>query len=163
MQVTHFKSYSKKDILSLTRIRKFETKIGERVHILKNADQIVQSIKETSANYIMFGIPEDIGIRANDGKAGADKAWQHFLHSFLNIQSNDFLMGENIMIAGYFDFSDLLNVIEKNAPGKEEQTDAYRHAVITIDEEVEGMVKLIVSENKIPIIIGGGHNNAYPL
>ena len=163
MQVRHFKSYSKKDLLSLTHIRKFETKIGERVQVLKNVDQLAQSFKESNANYILFGIAEDIGIRANEGKPGADKCWQAFLPSFMNTQSNDFLMGEDVMIAGYFDFSDLLTVIEQNAPGNDEKTDAYRHAVITIDEEVEGLVKLIVSENKIPIVIGGGHNNAYPL
>lgn len=163
MQVRHFKTYTKKDLLSLTHIRKFETKIGERVQVLKKADQLAESLKECNATYILFGIAEDIGIRANEGKPGADKCWPSFLPSFLNTQSNDFLMGEDVMIAGYFDFSDLLTVIEQNAPANEERTDAYRHAVNTIDEEVEGLVKLIVAENKIPIVIGGGHNNAYPL
>ena len=34
--------------------------------------------------------------------------------------------------------------------------------VSKIDEEVEEMVKIITQYEKIPIIIGGGHNNAYP-
>ena len=40
---------------------------------------------------------------------------------------------------------------------------AYRHAVHTIDEEVEPLIKLITAAGKIPIVVGGGHNNAYPL
>ncbi|HLO38896.1 MAG TPA: arginase family protein, partial [Lacibacter sp.] len=38
-----------------------------------------------------------------------------------------------------------------------------RHAVHVIDEEVEAMMKTISSAGKTPIVIGGGHNNAYPL
>src|SRR5438270_9755399 len=54
-------------------------------------------------------------------------------------------------------------MIDKNAYNSEEKIEAYRHAVLKIDEEVESLIKVIVSYNKIPIVIGGGHNNAYPL
>ena len=54
-------------------------------------------------------------------------------------------------------------MIDKNAQTEEEKLEAYRHAVNTIDDEVENLVKLITAANKIPIAIGGGHNNAYPL
>ncbi|MFZ4058297.1 MAG: arginase family protein, partial [Ferruginibacter sp.] len=32
-----------------------------------------------------------------------------------------------------------------------------------IDEQVENLIKWITAAKKIPIIIGGGHNNAYPI
>lgn len=32
-----------------------------------------------------------------------------------------------------------------------------------VDEDVEQLTKIITARNKIPIAIGGGHNNAYPL
>ena len=32
-----------------------------------------------------------------------------------------------------------------------------------MDEDVEQLTKIITARNKIPIAIGGGHNNAYPL
>jgi formiminoglutamase len=35
--------------------------------------------------------------------------------------------------------------------------------VNSIDDEVEHLVKMITAAKKIPIAIGGGHNNAYPL
>ena len=163
MPYQHFKFYNKQDILSLTQIRKFETKLGERINCLKDKNQWELSLKENSATYVIIGIPEDIGIKANQGLGGADSAWIPFLSSFLNIQSNDFLSGENILLLGHFDFSDLTKIIESNAATPDEKIEAYRHAVNVIDEEVENLVKTITQYKKIPVIIGGGHNNAYPV
>jgi formiminoglutamase len=159
----HLKIYNKQDILSLTRLRKFETKLGEVLLTANDPLHLESSLQQTTAKYILLGIPEAIGIKANDGMAGAETAWIPFLQSFLNIQSNDFLTGEDILLLGHFDFNDLQSLIEENAHGPEERTEAYRHAVITIDEEVEALIKLITAQQKIPIVIGGGHNNAYPL
>ena len=41
--------------------------------------------------------------------------------------------------------------------------EAYRHAVNKVDDEVEQLAKMITEAKKIPIVIGGGHNNTYPL
>ncbi|MBS1668424.1 MAG: formimidoylglutamase [Bacteroidetes bacterium] len=159
----HLKIYNKEDLLSVTHLRRFETKLGERLLVASNPGDIEQSLKETTAEYILLGIPEDIGAKANESIGGADSSWVPFLQSFLNIQSNDFLNGENIMLLGHFDFGDLQYLIETNAHDREEKIEAYRHAVSKIDEEVEQLIKTICSYQKIPIVIGGGHNNAYPL
>src|SRR6476661_5070932 len=163
MNLTHFKSYTKQDVLSLVKIRRFETKLGERVQVLSDPSAIVASLKNLTARYVIIGIPEDIGIQANYGTAGASTAWLSFLQSFLNIQSNDFFEGGEVAVIGHFDFGDIQFVIDKNAHTEEEKIEAYRHAVNAIDEEVEGLVKQITANNKIPIVIGGGHNNAYPI
>jgi len=163
MNCTHFKVYSKQDITSVTRLRRFETKLGERVQVLIDSSEIVQSIAALQSKYVVFGIPEDIGVQANYGTGGTSTAWLSFLQSFLNIQSNDFLTGEEIAVIGHFDFGDIQYLIDKNAHGTEEKVQAYRHAVNTIDEEVESLTKAIVAAGKIPIAIGGGHNNSYPL
>jgi formiminoglutamase len=163
VNLLHFKPYTKQDVLALTHLRKFETKLGERVEVLARATDVVEEIKNLDADYVVFGIAEDIGVKANYGLEGTNTAWESFTSSFLNIQSSDFLPGEEIAVIGFFDFSELEILIDKNAHDQEEKVQAYRHAVITIDEEVEGMVKLLVSAGKIPIVIGGGHNNAYPL
>lgn len=155
------KRFDKADILSLTHLRKFETKLGEIVLCDASGD-FEKTISETKARYIIFGIPEDIGVKANLGKGGANSAWFPFLDSFLNIQSNDFLSGENIFLAGYFDFSNAEKLINVNAATIEEKIIAYRSLVTKIDEAVEEIVKIISQNEKIPIIIGGGHNNAYP-
>lgn len=159
----HLKIYNKQDVLSLTQLRRFETKLGERMAVVNDAINIEMSLKETSAEYILVGIPEDIGIKANGQSGGADTAWLPFLQAFLNIQSNDFLEGSEILLLGHFDFGDIQFLIETNAHGESEKQEAYRHAVSTIDAEVEDLIRVIASLQKIPIVIGGGHNNAYPL
>jgi len=159
----HLKICNKQDVLSLTRLRRFETKLGERISVINNAENIEASLKESTAKFVLAGIPEDIGIKANDSTGGADTAWIPFLQQFLNIQSNDFLDGSEILLLGHFDFGDIQYLIDTTARGEEEKLEAYRHAVNTIDDEVESLVKIITESKKIPIIIGGGHNNTYPL
>ena len=158
----HFKYYNKQDILTLTKVRRFETKLGERIKCYGEKTSVEEALQQSDCNYILFGIPEDIGVKANQGIGGADSAWFPFLSSFLNIQSNDFFSGENVLLLGHFNITDHKLIIESNAATPDEKIEAYRHAVITIDEEVENLVKVITQHKKIPVIIGGGHNNAYP-
>jgi formiminoglutamase len=113
MDLSHFKICTKQDLLSLVRLRRFETKLGERVGMLDDAEPIAESIKNLKANYVLFGIPEDIGVQANYGVGGTSTAWLSFLQSFLNIQSNDFLGGEEIAVIGHFDFGDIQYLIDK--------------------------------------------------
>lgn len=159
----YFKFYSKKDVLAITRIRRFETKLGEKIQVVTNNNDLEESLATSDARFVLVGIPEDIGVKANHGLGGANTCWDPFLQAFLNIQSNDFLEGSNILLLGSFDFSEISKLIEGNAHGHEERIDAYRHAVHTVDEAVEPLIKLITQFNKIPIIIGGGHNNSYPI
>ena len=162
-ETRHLKVYSKKDILSLTRLRKFETKLGERILTAGDANNLEQSLKESTADFVLFGIPEDLGAKGNYGIGGTDTLWIPFLQSFFNIQSNDFLDGREVMVVGHFDFGDMQYLIDTTAKSPEEKIEAYRHAVNTIDDEVEHLVKLITESKKIPLVIGGGHNNTYPL
>ncbi|MES1219173.1 MAG: formimidoylglutamase [Bacteroidota bacterium] len=159
----HFKFYNKQDVLSLTKIRRYETKLGERLQTVPDPIEFESFLKTTNTKYFLIGIPEDIGIRANSGIPGADTVWLPFMQSFLNIQSNDFLSGDDIVLLGHFDFGDIQYLIDHNAHGDDEKLEAYRHAVNTIDDEVETLIKLITEAKKIPVVIGGGHNNAYPL
>lgn len=157
----HLKIYNKEDVLSLVKVRKFETKLGERIQVI-NRNDIEETLKNSKAKFVLFGIPEDIGVKANYGIGGAASNWYHFLHSFLNVQSNDFLDGQEILLIGHFDFSEIENLINTNATQGEERISAFRHAVTLIDREVEQLVHIITQNKKLPIAIGGGHNNSYP-
>jgi formiminoglutamase len=159
----HLKIYNKEDVLSLTRLRRFETKLGERLLLVDNAKMLERTLTTTKAKYVLFGIPEDLGGKGNFGIGGADTLWVPFLQSFLNIQSNDFFDGSEILLVGHFDFGDIEYLIDKTAKNEDEKIEAYRHAVNAIDDEVEHLVKLVTAAKKIPIVIGGGHNNSYPL
>jgi len=160
--LTHFKCYTKQDILASTKIRRFETKLGERLQVVSNIDNLENKLKTSKAKFVLFGIPEDIGVKANNGIGGADTSWHPFLQSFLNIQSNLFLDGDEIILLGHFDFSDVVKLIESNAHTEEERLQAYRHAVTIVDAAVEQLMHLITQNKKLPIVVGGGHNNAYP-
>jgi len=159
----HFKFYTKEDILSITKTRRFETKIGERVCTLDKQGEWPQVLTNSKAKYVIVGVPEDIGVMANYGTGGTDTAWLPFLSSFLNMQSNDFLVGDEILVLGHFDFGDIKYLIDSNAYNQDELINAYRHALEIIDAEVEDILKVIASCKKIPIVIGGGHNNSYPI
>ena len=45
-----------------------------------------------------------------------------YLQSFLNIQSSDFLLGDEVLLMGHFDFGDFQFLIDKNAHGEEERS-----------------------------------------
>ena len=162
-EMQHLKIYNKQDVLSLTRLRRFETKVGERLQVLTHQHDIEKSIAGSAAKYVLFGVPEDLGAKGNYGIGGADTLWVPFLQSFFNTQSNDFFDGSDVLVVGHFDFGDIQYLIDNTARGEDEKIEAYRHAVNTIDDEVEHLVKTITEANKIPVVIGGGHNNSYPL
>lgn len=159
----HLKLYNKADLLSLTKLRRFETKLGERIQVLKEGEDLQSALSNASVKYVLFGIPEDLGAKGNYGIGGTDTLWVPFLQSFLNIQSNDFFDGGDILLVGHYDFGDIQYLIDTTAKTNDEKIEAYRHAVNTIDDEVEHLVKLITENKKVPIAIGGGHNNSYPL
>ncbi|MDI9320039.1 MAG: formimidoylglutamase [Phycisphaerales bacterium] len=144
-------------LLPLVQKRKGEVKLGEQIQLLTPPSSWESSIQSCSAKYVLLGIPEDIGVRANAGVGGAHTAWLPFLQSFVNIQSSQEFSGAEILLLGSFDFSAWMQ------ESQEMNTAKLRALVEKIDEEVFPVIKTIVAANKIPIVIGGGHNNAYPI
>ncbi|MFZ9660733.1 MAG: arginase family protein [Chitinophagaceae bacterium] len=162
MKYFHF--YSKEEILRHTRIRKYETKLGEKIGTVNLSEPLTESLKKHNARYVIFGIQEDIGIRANCLRGTEKYVWKDFIDDFLNLQVIDAFSSDEILLLGVFDFSEVESLIEVYAKDSHESIDALRHAVANIvDEEVEAISKVITASGKIPIVIGGGQNNAYPL
>lgn len=128
-------------IKPLIRYRTGETKLGER---------IVPDWQNPTVQFVLLGIEEDIGVRVNHGIGGTHTAWQSFLAAFINIQSTDTVRGDEIGIFGHFNFDDLKDIIESKS-------------VEVIDNEIYVAIQQIVDSGKIPIVVGGGHNNAYPI
>src|SRR5690606_5919507 len=88
--------YSYKTIQKLINTRKGEAKFGEKVNYLDNIDDL----HSHPARYVLFGIPEDIGVRANFGKPGTAGASQACLKSLLNTQANRYKNPENVILLG---------------------------------------------------------------
>ena len=89
----NFNFLTKKESLAKVQQRDLESKLGEKISYYNNWTEIGQS----ESRFVIFGIPEDIGIRANFGQKGASAAWSAFLDAFLNIQANG-------CIKWFFDF-----------------------------------------------------------
>ena len=145
-------------------MRKYETRLGERLGTCDAGSDLSDAMSASQARYVLFGIPESIGVEANLGVPGAETAWPSFLRAFANLQSTDRFDGSEVFLAGAFDFSDVSELISRHSKDSDERSDACRHAVSNIiDGEVETLVKRIVTAGKIPIAVGGGHNNCYPV
>jgi formiminoglutamase len=112
-------------------------------------------------SYVILGLPEDIGVLANQGKPGTSKAWETALKVLLNIQNNTFTQANKVLILGHLDFSNELEIISKLNTSKKKEIQKARQLVETIDASVAHLIYQIVLAGKKPIIIGGGHNNAY--
>ncbi|WP_430409061.1 formimidoylglutamase [Kordia sp.] len=153
--------YTKATLDTYINQRKGETKFGEKVDTLYLQEDLETQLQQSPAKYVLVGIPEDIGILANRGKAGATTAWKAVLSSLLNTQDNALNKGKRMLVLGHLDFSELLataKTLDSTAIDYHEQLSLL---VDKIDEEVSYLIFQIVKAGKKPIIIGGGHNNAY--
>lgn len=141
---------------SLLSLRPGETRLGERIGIPSGTDP-GRALAESDAGFVLVGIPEDIGVRANLGVGGAHTAWIPALRAFLNTQSNRFVDGSEVLLLGHFNFDTELRASEH------EDVDTLRARTSEIDELVAPVIRAIAEARKTPLVIGGGHNNAYPI
>ncbi|MDG1728708.1 MAG: formimidoylglutamase [Algibacter sp.] len=141
--------------------RSGESKFGQYVQILTGISNIYEQLENLDVTHVILGLPEDVGVFANHGKTGTSKAWEATLKVLLNIQSNNFTRASKVLILGHFDFTEeQLAVSKLNASRKKDVLKA-RKIVTKIDEYVTHIIHQIVMTGKKPILIGGGHNNAY--
>jgi formiminoglutamase len=155
--------YTQKEITQLTRKRSTEVKIGEDVVVLKSVNNWEQELQNSNCTYVLLGIPEDIGVKANYGRGGAHTAWKPALDSFLSQQSNEFFNGKDICVLGNIFVDDLMAKSNNLHTKNKNDIIALRNLVEQLDNRVSEVIEKIVRCNKTPIIIGGGHNNSYPI
>ena len=151
--------YSKDDILAYTSIRTGETKLGERVQVISD----LKLLPLSSCKFVLIGLPEDIGVKANYGITGTRTVWKDALSALLNIQSTKKFPGDELAILGHLDFEQKSAKAESLDPQNNDDLQYLRELVSQIDDEVEALIKVVYGAGKIPIIIGGGHNNSYPI
>lgn len=157
--------FHQNDLKPMLSIRKGETKLGEKVKTLRK-NETLNALKGYAAGgcrFAVIGIPESVGPLANKGRAGAENAWEPFLNAFLNVQSNRFLDGSDILLLGALD----LDSIQARATGMKPNTAFYDQKLhmlcAEVDDLVQPVVHAVVNAGLVPVVIGGGHNNAFPL
>ncbi|MCC6383704.1 MAG: formimidoylglutamase [Bacteroidia bacterium] len=156
------KLYSRHQIDRLIKHRENEIRLGEKVEAAEGRT-LEEALEKSTARFVIFGLPEDIGVRANFGRGGAYSAWQPALSTILNLQSNEALTGEQIQVLGNIDFSDEMDEVKDFNFQDENDLKKAREIVSRIDEFVYPVIKTIIASGKDLIIIGGGHNNSYPV
>lgn len=149
------------DLAKITRHRSGEIRFGEKMLTVPKNTDALEFMATSDARFVLFGIPEDIGIRANSGRPGAASAWQNALESIANIQHNRFCKGNEILALGHLDLSDEMKQAESLDFTEIKDRMEMSRIVRSIDKEVSHIVFSIVKAGKIPIIVGGGQNNAY--
>lgn len=155
--MSFLKIYSEKDVASLLKIRAGETKFGEKLNFVETSEDL----KNHSAKYVLLGIPEDIGVRANYGNPGTSKAWEAALGSLLNIQHNHLTNAENVILLGEIDCETQMKQAEEISKEELHSVERLGELVSQMDHKVTTVIKMIIEAGKFPIIIGGGHNNSY--
>ena len=149
------------DLTKYTSQRSGEVKFGERIHTVPPGADIWEHIRADEAEFVLFGIPEDIGVRANHGRPGTASAWESAVRSIVNLQHNKYLKGNKILILGKVDVEQAMQEAASLDASAKEDRKRLSELVESIDKIVSHIVCKIILSGKIPIIIGGGHNNAY--
>jgi len=149
------------DLAKITNHRSGEIKFGEKMLTIPKNTDILTFIKECDAQYILFGIPEDIGIRANFGRPGAASAWESAIKSIANIQHNRFCKGSQILVLGQLDVNAEMEAAKNLDFYNINHRQEFSKLVESVDKEVAHIISNIILAGKTPIVIGGGHNNAY--
>ncbi|KFF05598.1 formimidoylglutamase [Flavobacterium reichenbachii] len=149
------------DLAKVTNHRSGEIKFGEKMIIIPKGVDKVTFLTESEARYVLLGIPEDIGVRANYGRPGAASAWGSAIKSIANIQHNRFSKGSQIIVLGQIDVAEEMRDVENLDFNDIDDRSKLSQLVEKIDKEVSHIIFTIIKAGKTPIIIGGGHNNAY--
>ncbi len=138
-----------------------ETKLGQQVQLLSQVNTqpselkhaLVQA-KNQGVQFVILGISEDAGPRANLGRGGSSTAFNAAMSQLLNLQSNRYLNGSECLILGN---------IEPKQLDTHASTEQLRQATAELDHQVIEVISHILAAELEPIVIGGGHNNAYGL
>lgn len=106
--------------------------------------------RNTHSTFQLFGIRESIGPQLNNGFSGSENAIDAFLQQFQLTQVHEEFNINSISFAG------VITLENTNPEIKSE-----------LIEELDNFVQLVLQQSlkkgQIPIVIGGGHNNALPL
>ncbi|MCF1430132.1 MAG: formimidoylglutamase [Shewanella sp.] len=138
---------------ALLSTRPGETKLGQNFQLLDNfTPQALKQVKAAGAHFALLGISEDIGPRANLGQHGADDCFSSAVRYFGNLQANRFFDGHQCLLIG-----------DLHLQNPADSLDSLRQSVAELDDAVTEVISALLQVGLEPVVIGGGHNNAFGL
>jgi len=149
----HLEHLSQQQLAEFFSARPGEHKIGQVMGLFSQGQNLEQYAAQ-GYRFAIIGIPEHVGPVANCGQGGAHQGWHAFLSYFLNLQSNQFFSAEDVLLLGQVSCEDLqpTSELEQN-----------RELCAQLDLRVSSVLESVFAAGLIPVVIGGGHNNAYPI
>lgn len=157
---TQLYRFTPADVALYAHTRVGEQRFGDAVALLSAQLPLADALQQAKANgcrFALLGIPEDIGPRGNLGRGGAHTGWPALLKRLLNTPVNQFAGHDKLLLVGHIVTDDLQTRAE-NA-----NTETLRALCAELDQRVSPVIAQIVAAGLEPIVIGGGHNNAYPI
>lgn len=151
----HFHKITKEEKEKFLSYRAGETRLGQKIRCYDELEG--KPLTHSEIRFVLVGVPEDIGVRANYGIGGTDSSWIPFLKSFLNIQESASLSGSHFQLYGCLRRDTIL------IPDVQESIESLREQTENVDDLLFPIIQEIIEAGKIPIVIGGGHNNAFPI
>lgn len=154
------------DLSPLQQRREGETRLGQSLQFLNPLLPFADALEHTVAQgckYAILGIPEDIGPRANLGNGGAELGFQAFLSRFLNLQHNETIQPQHILLLGSIRCADLMQQSRDLSTTEPAELAQLRSLCAQLDARVADVLQSVFAAGLIPIVIGGGHNNALPI
>ena len=164
--------FDSSDLASIIKPRSGETKLGHALGLLPS-EQFTHGISSLrkalddqvsrGVRFVILGIAEDIGSRANLSRAGSHEGWGAFLDAFLNIQANQFIASDQILLLGEVALDDLRKQALNLDNTKAHDVVKLRELCSQIDRRVALITQQVLASGLELIVIGGGHNNSYPI
>lgn len=93
------------------------------------------------ADVVLLGVPQDLGVKRNKGREGAAKAPDEIRRAFYRLACPRELERITVADLGNLDHSGSLEDIHRRQ---------------------ENVVSQMLSDGKVPVVLGGGHDIAYP-
>lgn len=158
--------YTEQSISDLCQSRAGEQRVWQSISFINQQQSIADALADASAygiKYVLVGIPEDIGPRANLGNGGANLGWKAFLSKFLNLQANQFIASNKVLLLGEVDCVDIMKRGQGLSNKVPAELELLRQLCGEIDNIASPILKMIFDAGLEPIVIGGGHNNCYPI
>lgn len=143
-----------------------ETKVGQAIACLRDGEDFAAALAHhysEGCRVALVGVPESIGPRANCGHGGAEGGWDAFMQSFNNLQATPAIPIQDVLLLGEVNCGDL----QRQADALDSQDPQYllrlRDLCEQLDQRVLSVLSPVYEAGFDIILIGGGHNNAYPL
>lgn len=158
--------YNEQSIENYCQARDGETRVWQTLSFINEKQSLQDALIDAYSfgiRYVLLGIPEDIGPRANMGNGGAELGWHAFLSKFLNLQANQFIASSEVLLLGEVDCGDVMHQSKGLTNQDPDELNQLRKLCAGIDDIASDVIKAIFDAKLEPIVIGGGHNNCYPI